>query len=333
MSEMGTSNGGGDKQNPQTSDLKQKGKLTEKETSSGGDEVRETIHQRRSDAPNDQVPPHTTETSNSRGEQQPRRRVMPKVPALLIEEEKNKEDYIPKVVSIGPYHHSKPGLGLAEAFKPKAVEMFVSGGEPNHFYYDKVFERIDEIRSCYEEEATKTYSNSKLAEMMLCDACFIIIRMEANMPAEQNREMGRIGARKHAKYWTMDQNLGRLKMALSYRDLLLLENQIPFWIVKLFITLRYKEDEGEELLNRWLCTRSTGRDLEAGVDTTANADPSAENGVNPSTGVKCTCLCCQGVRREGPEDEVERIPHFISFSDGPQEKGHSLQNQFISIFQ
>ncbi|KAL0349395.1 UNVERIFIED_CONTAM: hypothetical protein Sangu_1167300 [Sesamum angustifolium] len=320
MAEIGTSSGGGDEQDPQTSDLKQKGKLIETATSSGGEEGHETIQQRRSDAPDAQ-----------------------KVPPLLLKEEKNKEDYIPKAVSIGPYHHGQEELHLAEAFKPKAVQMFVYGGQRSRdFYY---------------------------------------IRIVANMPQDLDGGM-------NMKYRTMVEKLGRLNMALSHRDLLLLENQIPYWIVKLFITLRYGEEAGQKLLNRflngtsageydlrsrlgggkepfhllealrmvavsnwnesehqnglclkcrqrcweqcrqgfksrWLCcfrvdqrplasaenglNRSTGLDLEAGVDPAAVADPGA------MTGVKCRCLNCMGVCREGPEvvrrGKVERIPH------------------------
>ncbi|KAL0377217.1 UNVERIFIED_CONTAM: hypothetical protein Scaly_0839300 [Sesamum calycinum] len=315
---------------------------------------------------------------------------MQKVPPLLLEEEKNKEDYIPKVVSIGPYHHGKPKLRLAEAFKPNAVQMFVEGGKPSRDFYSNVYAKIGEIRSCYEEGSTDAYSDCKLAEMMLYDACFIIVRIETNMPAKHNGEMSRIGAQMDTKYRTMAENLGRLNMALSHRDLLLVENQIPFWIVKDFITLRYSEVEGKKLLNRflngnmlgeydsrsrlrrepfhlldafymvvasnwnepehqnghclkcrrqcweqcrqcfkcrWLCcfrvdqrppasaengvNPSTGRDLEAGVDPAAVADPGA------TTGVKCRCL---GVCRKGPEvggrREVQRSLHsFRSVMD------------------
>ncbi|KAK4406307.1 hypothetical protein Sango_0637200 [Sesamum angolense] len=346
MGKIGSSSGRGDEQNPQTSDLKLKGKLIEKATSSGGDEGHET--------------------SNTRGEQHPRR-VMQKVPPLLLKEEKNKEDYIPKAVSIGPYHHGQEELRLAEAFKPEAVKMFVYGrGQSPEFYYDKVFERIGEIKSCYEEGSTAKYSNRELAEMMLRDACFIIVRIETNMPPELDEEMDRIGARE--------------------------KHKIPFWIVKLFITLRYGEEEGEKLLNRflngtsvgeydsrsrlergrepfhllealrmvvasnwnesehqnglclkcrrqcweqcrqcfkcrWLCcfrvdqrppasaengvNPSTGRDLESDVDPAADADPGA------MTRIKCRCL---GVCRKGPEvgrrREVQRSPHtFRSVMD------------------
>ncbi|KAL0456076.1 UNVERIFIED_CONTAM: hypothetical protein Slati_0946800 [Sesamum latifolium] len=86
--------------------------------------------------------------------------------------------------------------------------------------------------------------------------------------------------------------------------------------------------------------KMTGPDFQAGVDPAADADPSSENGVNRSTGpdfqagvdpaadadpgattgVKCGCLCCRGVCREGREvgrrREVERMPHsFRSVMD------------------
>uniref|UniRef100_A0A3Q7G9A4 Uncharacterized protein n=1 Tax=Solanum lycopersicum TaxID=4081 RepID=A0A3Q7G9A4_SOLLC len=49
--------------------------------------------------------------------------LMQMVPLLMKEE--IKEEYEPKVVSFGPYHHGKEKLKLAEDFKPIAVQMFI----------------------------------------------------------------------------------------------------------------------------------------------------------------------------------------------------------------
>ncbi|KAL0456075.1 UNVERIFIED_CONTAM: hypothetical protein Slati_0946700 [Sesamum latifolium] len=302
MNEIGTSNGGGDKQDPQTSDhLKQKGKLTEIETSSGGEELHETIHQLRSDAPDDQVPPHATipiagiETSNSRGERQPRR-VMQKVPSLLLDEEKNREDYIPKAVSVGPYHHGKAELSLAEAFKPKAVEMFVYGGELSRdFYYTKVFERIGEIKSCYEEGSTDAYSDRKLAEMMLYDACNF---KRVNFKRFLNGSiLGEYDSRSRLRWERRREPFHLLEafhmvVASSWNES---EHQN-----ELCLKCRQRWEQCRQCFKRrWLCyfrverplasaenavIRSTVPDLQAGVDPAADADPSSENGVNRSTG-------------------------------------------------
>ncbi|KAL0456080.1 UNVERIFIED_CONTAM: hypothetical protein Slati_0947200 [Sesamum latifolium] len=107
-----------------------------------------------------------------------RRRIIQKVPSLLLTEEKNRQEYIPKVVSIGPYHHGKPELRLGEAFKADAVDMIVLGDvERREYYRAQVLERIGEIRSCYVAHSTDEYSDDALAEMVLRDCCFIIIQI------------------------------------------------------------------------------------------------------------------------------------------------------------
>ncbi|KAG8363656.1 hypothetical protein BUALT_Bualt19G0045200 [Buddleja alternifolia] len=50
----------------------------------------------------------------------------------------------------------------------------------------------------------------------------------------------------------MREHLGFLTMALLLRDFFLLENQIPFMIIKLLIELRYEKNDGEEFLKRYL---------------------------------------------------------------------------------
>ncbi|KAI3448831.1 hypothetical protein Pfo_005496 [Paulownia fortunei] len=206
-----------------------------------------------------QVPPPPelenvqTQTSNEKGEtsyQPGARRRIQKVPIVLLKEEKNRDDYFPKVVSIGPYHHGKPELHLTEAFKPKALDLFVLGGQHNlEFYRDKVLEKIHDTRESYQQQSTDTYSDHDLARMMLLDACFIIIHMEASTPEPEKQEPEPLVLVKRS---SLIQHLGMLTGAIVNRDLFLLENQVPFFIVKLLIRLRYERDEGEKLLNRFM---------------------------------------------------------------------------------
>ncbi|KAL0387879.1 UNVERIFIED_CONTAM: hypothetical protein Sradi_2669700 [Sesamum radiatum] len=258
-----------------TSDQRQKGSqvpseyvVNEVETSS--DDEGETTDRPPTDEPE-------VETSDGRGDQQPqngfqappevlqivivqtplpwrpRRRKFHKVPPLLLTEEKKRQDYIPKAVSIGPYHHGKSELSLAEAFKPTALKLFVlGGGRTRRFYYNHVLEVIGEIRSCYEEGSTDAYSDCKLAKMMLLDACFIIIYIELGTPSEGEPEMqGHEHRLKMQKVMTMVEDLGLLTSAIVLRDLFLLENQIPLPILNLLIDLRYGNGAGEMLLNRY----------------------------------------------------------------------------------
>ncbi|KAK4424874.1 hypothetical protein Salat_1681000 [Sesamum alatum] len=209
-----------------------------------------------------QVPPEPeiveVETSNDRNDETSRpgrvycRRLIQKVPPLLLKEKNNTEDYIPVAVSVGPYHHGKPELRLAEGFKPKALDLFVMGGGQNlEFCYDRVLEVIGEIKNCYEHPTGFYYSDHELARMMLLDACFIIIHMELSIPEPvPEPDMYRPQTLKEHKGLAMVQQLGALTLATVLRDLFLLENQIPFLVVKLLINWRYGNNEGELLLNR-----------------------------------------------------------------------------------
>ncbi|KAL2230459.1 UNVERIFIED_CONTAM: hypothetical protein Sindi_1640300 [Sesamum indicum] len=179
-------------------------------------------------------------------------RPMHKVLPLMLKG--NTEHYIPVVVSMGPYHHGKPELSLAEGFKPKALDLFLMGGSDTlnlEFYYDIVLEMVGEIRNCYERRSVERYSEHELARMLLFDACFIIIYMESGIP-EPVPEPGMYGPQtlKAHRGMTMGQHLGLATLANVLRDMFLLENQIPFRVVKRLVDLRFGEAEGEMLLNR-----------------------------------------------------------------------------------
>ncbi|KAJ0715353.1 hypothetical protein HanPI659440_Chr13g0500131 [Helianthus annuus] len=85
--------------------------------------------------------------------------------------------YVPKVVSIGPYHHGKPKLESVQNLKPDFTMKLLGGntqtlmslygklGEPEMVYH---------LRSFYEENSTTMFSDMDFTNMMLLDACFIL---------------------------------------------------------------------------------------------------------------------------------------------------------------
>ncbi|KAG6389204.1 hypothetical protein SASPL_150663 [Salvia splendens] len=107
---------------------------------------------------------------------------------LLLQLETNKNDYFPVAVSFGPYHHGEHELAFVEAFKPKAVELFISGApESYEFYHSKVVSIIGDVRNCYEETSVASYSDDYLAEMMLRDAWLMILHMEIYLYIGEDR--------------------------------------------------------------------------------------------------------------------------------------------------
>ncbi|XP_057802044.1 UPF0481 protein At3g47200-like [Salvia miltiorrhiza] len=173
-----------------------------------------------------------------------------KVQPLLLRLEKNQNDhYFPQAVSFGPYHHGEPDLAVVEAFKPMAVELFLSGSPKIYgesFYHNKIVGMIIEIRECYEDTTICKYSDDEVAAMMLRDASLMIIYMEMSTVTEQPDEL------MMDKILPMMDHLGMLTLAILSRDLLLLQNQIPLCVVEVLMDLRYGIGEYENLLSRYM---------------------------------------------------------------------------------
>ncbi|XP_042038100.1 uncharacterized protein LOC121783985 [Salvia splendens] len=134
--------------------------------------------------------------------------------------------YEPAVVSFGPYHHRRdPQLMLVEPFKDELRDI-VCGGDADH-KKSMIHKRIDDIRHFY--GGAGGYTDEELAEMMLRDACFLICFICA-------LTVGGVGEGTYAR---IHERLGVSAMFSVLRDICMLENQIPLWIISL-IHPRYK---------------------------------------------------------------------------------------------
>ncbi|KAK4721180.1 hypothetical protein R3W88_011413 [Solanum pinnatisectum] len=165
-----------------------------------------------------------------------RKRQIPKVPLFMRIDNQKSDDYDPKVVSLGPYHHGKLELNFVEDFKPKALEMFIHGSNKKQdFFLEEILREIDDFRSCYLEEFVNKYNDYEFARMMLLDACFILNDIEISTRSTPNSASKQSNTIKH---------LGIAVYLVTRRDLYLLENQVPFLVLKLLVKLRYDDDQG-----------------------------------------------------------------------------------------
>ncbi|KAI3470167.1 hypothetical protein Pfo_026830 [Paulownia fortunei] len=164
-------------------------------------------------------------------------------PELRQRRQQSEHVYDPVLVSFGPYHHGKPQLRRAEEFKYLCLDWFAKGNEEKKaFFYNKVLEKIDVIRGCYAEVTiVNKYDDKALALMMLLDACFIINFMDFTSTETDN-----------ILDWF--ECLGvAASSTFMLGDIMLLENQIPFLVLKLLICLHYEEKkEAEELVERFI---------------------------------------------------------------------------------
>lgn len=139
-----------------------------------------------------------------------------RVPQSLVEINKA---YEPQVVSIGPYHHGQsPCLQMIEEHKWRFLNDLLTRTNKNmKDLIDPVAQREKEVRESY--SGAVAFDGKKLIEIMVLDGCFIIElfrkvrRGVNNNPVEPLLRMARL-------------------LSFVMRDLLRLENQIPYFVLE-----------------------------------------------------------------------------------------------------
>ncbi|KAI4354733.1 hypothetical protein L6164_003579 [Bauhinia variegata] len=142
-----------------------------------------------------------------------------KVPEKL--REVNPEAYSPELISIGPLHHDNPKLKPMEKEKYRYFHFFLKRVSRKHALDDfKSFLGDNEVklRSFYSEKFLGL-SKDQFVNIMLLDSIFIMELLLREAKSYQHQE---------------DDNLFRkawMKRAIQH-DLLLLENQLPFFVLQ-----------------------------------------------------------------------------------------------------
>ena len=177
----------------------------------------------------------------------PREVTCGKVSPILRNRERSKHYYDPMVASFGPYHHGKPELQEAETLKTEIMLQFIAEShKPIMEFYSKVREMNRDIRACYVDGSTDEYCDNKFALMMLRDGCLIlhIIDISVNLRGDE--------------IFVLAQREGILRLHYLVRDMILLENQIPFRILDVLISLRYEEKVGLRMIKKFIYLLSWG---------------------------------------------------------------------------
>ncbi|KAG7551530.1 hypothetical protein ISN45_Aa06g021970 [Arabidopsis thaliana x Arabidopsis arenosa] len=136
----------------------------------------------------------------------------------------NDKTYAPKILSIGPYHHGidKKHLQMIEEYKQPFLELFVSKtlqkgvGVRDLVYVVAGLE--EKIRDSYSE--TLPYNTQELTDLMVLDGCFILM-------------LFLVVSRTSIRKAMIDNPVFMLRWILPTlrRDLLLLENQVPLFLL------------------------------------------------------------------------------------------------------
>ncbi|PIN16934.1 hypothetical protein CDL12_10404 [Handroanthus impetiginosus] len=110
----------------------------------------------------------------------------------------------------------------------------------------EIKKEITEIRNCYEESSTVCYDDDELARMMLLDACFITVHIATvTWPFKFDNDPERIVD-------LLFNHFCQLSTSIALRDMCLVDNQIPFWIVKFLLSIYYMPENQEKVVDCYL---------------------------------------------------------------------------------
>ncbi|KAI3667293.1 hypothetical protein L6452_42345 [Arctium lappa] len=136
-----------------------------------------------------------------------------RVPMILREHKDHDKYYVPKVVSLGPYHHGNPNLESVQNFKPLFTNKLVSGNqECLRSLYNNLEEMVHTLKGYYEEDEDDRFSDEEFTRMMMLDGCFVLYFIEHIF---LNNEIDTLGLKGH-------------QIMFVQQDLFLMENQIPY---------------------------------------------------------------------------------------------------------
>ncbi|KAK4435851.1 hypothetical protein Salat_0748700 [Sesamum alatum] len=129
----------------------------------------------------------------------------------------NDKAYEPEVIAIGPYHRDKDNLKMMEDHKLRYLHLLLQRKNENIEKYVSAIRPLEpQARKCYAE--TVSLSAADFIEMLVLDGCFIIdLVRKSNMPYLRER---------NDPIFHMDWIMNSLQ-----RDLMLFENQVPFFVL------------------------------------------------------------------------------------------------------
>ncbi|CAN6313023.1 unnamed protein product [Urochloa humidicola] len=164
--------------------------------------------------------------------------------------ERHRDLYEPKVVSVGPYYHGRAGLAAAQHHKWRLLRAFLSraagGNKPGAGGLGALVRAAREV----EADARRCYADGfglgadEFAEMLVLDGCFLLEFF-------LSKGEGHLATPGGAK-WAWHH---------MYHDVLLLENQVPFFVLERLHGVAFaagEDDAGRDALLDIICKAFAG---------------------------------------------------------------------------
>ncbi|KAF9678533.1 hypothetical protein SADUNF_Sadunf07G0044700 [Salix dunnii] len=147
------------------------------------------------------------------------------------------KSYVPQIVSLGPYHHGKEPLRQMDQHKWRCLHHVMKRTNQDiKLYLDAVTEIEGKARSCY--EGPINLSSNEFVEMMVLDGCFMLELFRG--VAEGFRKLG---------YPRNDPAFAiRGSMHSMQRDMIMLENQLPLFVLDRLLGLQLTNSDQKGLL-------------------------------------------------------------------------------------
>ncbi|GKV41383.1 hypothetical protein SLEP1_g48926 [Rubroshorea leprosula] len=158
-----------------------------------------------------------------------------RIPSILRRH--NKEAYIPNAFSIGPFHHGEKDLEDKEKIKFDYLQGLLYRTRDPETTLMKCIREITnyetKARECYAEEIRM--SKRAFIEMLVLDGCFIVELFKKDAGVVQKGENDPIFSIS-------------CMLQFLYHDLILLENQIPWFVLERLFSLTSGPSETKSLL-------------------------------------------------------------------------------------
>nr|GLL37221.1 UPF0481 protein At3g47200-like [Ipomoea trifida] len=137
----------------------------------------------------------------------------------------NPEAYTPLTISIGPYHHGKPELRKMERLKELYTQSLLN--ETEGVGVEECWKKLKELegraKRYYGDEIEEEVSGDEFVKMLLLDGCFIVEFVIRSFL----RVLGGGQEYKDDPIFMIKGMVGNI-----VRDMLLLENQLPFFVLQ-----------------------------------------------------------------------------------------------------
>ncbi|KAJ6419835.1 hypothetical protein OIU84_029873, partial [Salix udensis] len=145
--------------------------------------------------------------------------------------------YVPQVISLGPYHHGEEHLRKMDKHKWRCLHHVMQ--RPNQdikLYLDTAREMEAKARSCY--EGPINLSSNEFVEMMVLDGCFVLELFRGD--DEGFEELGYL---RNDPVFAIRGSIDFIQI-----DMIMLENQLPLFVLDRFLRLQLNNSYQKGLL-------------------------------------------------------------------------------------